>query len=207
MTAHLTPQEAWERLAAGNQRFMSGRTEHPNQDVQRRESLETGQTPTAILFGCGDSRVASEIIFDQGLGDLFVVRTAGHVVDNAVLGSIEYGVGLLGVPLIVILGHDSCGAVSASLASARSGQMPTGFIRDIVERVMPSVVQARAAGLTTVEEVEAMHVRATATLLLDRSRMLHDAVADGTLGIVGATYKLAAGRVAAVGAEGQVLAN
>ena len=118
-------------LTAGNARFMAGEREHPNQDVGIRHRIANKQQPFAIFFGCADSRVAAEIIFDQGLGDLFVVRTAGHVVDSSVLGSMEFGVGVLGIPLIVVLGHDSCGAVNAAVDAVTSGDMPGGFIRDI----------------------------------------------------------------------------
>ena len=190
MTARLTPQQAWDQLVEGNARFVSGATQHPNQDLERRHVLESGQRPTAVLFGCGDSRVASEIIFDQGLGDLFVVRTAGHIIDDAVLGSIEFGVELLDVPLIVILGHQSCGAVAAAIDAAETGQMPPGYVRDIAVQVMPSVARAQSTGSATPAEVGALHVRATADLLVDRSRIVRDAVDRGDLGIVGATYAL-----------------
>ena len=114
-----------------------------------------------MVFGCADSRVAAEIIFDQGLGDMFVVRTAGHVVDSAVLGSIEYAVTVLNVPLIVVLGHDSCGAVKATLSALDDGEVPGGYVRDIVERVTPSILLGRHDGLTRVDEFEARHVNET----------------------------------------------
>ena len=131
-TRPTTPTEAWSVLAAGNARFMAGSREHPNQDIGLRTKLAAKQRPFAVFFGCADSRVAAEIIFDQGLGDLFVVRTAGHVVDASVLGSMEFGVGVLGIPLIVILGHDSCGAVSAAIDAVHTGAMPPGFVREDV---------------------------------------------------------------------------
>lgn len=155
-----------------------------------------------MFFGCADSRVAAEIIFDQGLGDLFVVRTAGHVVDSSVLGSIEFGVGVLDIPLIVVLGHDSCGAVRATLDAVSTGDMPTGFLRDIVERVTPSVLSARKHGASTTDDVEAEHVRHTARLLADRSSLVGDRVQAGRLGIVGATYGLREGRAMVVTALG-----
>lgn len=206
MSRAATPQQAWDDLHEGNHRFVTGDLHHPNQSAERRHVLEEGQTPSAIFFGCGDSRVAAEIIFDQGLGDLFVVRTAGHVIDNAVLGSIEFGVAVLGVPLIVVLGHDSCGAIKATIEAARSGEMPPGFVRDIVERVMPSVLTGRTEGLTTAEEFEAEHVRHTTRLLADRSRIIHDALEAGTLGIVGATYGLGDGTASVVTTVGEVTA-
>lgn len=193
MSHPLTPQWAWDELAEGNKRFVNDKRRHPNQDAERRHLLEAGQTPSAIFFGCADSRVAAEIIFDQGLGDLFVVRTAGHVIDNAVLGSIEFGVAVLGVPLIVVLGHDSCGAIKATAEAVQSGDVPTGYVRDIVERITPSVMSARKAGATTIEELEAEHVRHTTRLLAERSVVVHDAIEAGKLGIVGATYHLGEG--------------
>ena len=134
------PVSAWKALRQGNDRFVSGTSLHPSQGIADRAKLVGGQHPTAVLFGCGDSRVAAEIIFDQGLGDMFVVRTAGHVIDDAVHGSIEYAVGVLNVPLIVVLGHDSCGAVKATLDALDDGNVPPGFIRSIVERVAPSIL-------------------------------------------------------------------
>ena len=153
------------------------------------------QRPTAVLFGCADSRVAAEIIFDQGLGDMFVVRTAGQVIDSAVLGSIEYAVTVLGVPLIAVLGHDSCGAVQATLDALDKGQVPGGFVRDIVERVTPSIMLGRREGLTRVDEFETRHVIETGTQLLARSSAIAERVERGELAIVGLTYRLADGRV------------
>lgn len=199
-----TPTEAWGELAAGNARFMAESPKHPHQDVHSRKGLATQQRPFAIFFGCADSRVAAEIIFDQGLGDLFVVRTAGHVVDPSVLGSLEFGVGVLGCPLIVVLGHDSCGAVAAAIAAVDSGDMPPGFLRDIVERVAPSVLRATRHGRTTTEQIEREHVAETTRLLASRSALIHEYVEDGRLAIVGAEYNLAHGRVRVVEAVGSV---
>ncbi|PID97295.1 MAG: carbonic anhydrase [Actinomycetales bacterium] len=185
-----TPLDAWTALVAGNARFMTDQRAHPNQDAGMRHQLAGGQRPFAVFFGCADSRVAAEIIFDQGLGDLFVVRTAGHVVDASVLGSLEFGVGVLGIPLIVILGHDSCGAVGAAIEAVQSGTMPPGFVRDVVERVTPSVLAAGKHDQAGTDEIEAEHVRQTATLLTERSHLIAERVSTGALGIVGATYQL-----------------
>src|SRR5271165_1116409 len=116
-----SPITAWKSLKEGNERFVAGKPKHPSQSVEHRASLAVAQKPTAVIFGCADSRVAAELIFDQGLGDMFVVRTAGHVIDSAVLGSIEYAVTVLNVPLIVVLGHDSCGAVKAAIGAIDDG--------------------------------------------------------------------------------------
>lgn len=190
-----SPGKAWKALKEGNERFVAGRPAHPGQNAQHRAGLTGGQRPSAVVFGCADSRVAAEIIFDQGLGDMFVVRTAGHVIDSAVLGSIEYAVTVLGVPLIVVLGHDSCGAVQATLTAIEDGVIPGGYVRDLVERVAPSVLTGRRAGLTQVDEFEAHHVRETAAQLSSRSTAIHERITTGGLAIVGATYRLADGRV------------
>ena len=197
-----TPAQAWAKLARGNERFVAGEYSHPHQDAARRDSLTGGQTPFAVFFGCADSRVAAEIIFDRGLGDLFVVRTAGHVIDPGVLGSIEFGVAVLDIPLVVILGHDSCGAVSATVNAVRDGVLPGGYIRDIVERVTPSVLAARQAGMSTPDEIEAEHVRHTLRLLTERSRLIGDRVDSGRLAVVGATYNLSDGRARIVDSVG-----
>ena len=190
-----SPITAWKALKEGNERFVAGQPQHPSQSIEDRARLAAGQTPTAVLFGCGDSRVAAELIFDQGLGDMFVVRTAGHVIDSAVLGSIEYAVGVLNVPLIAILGHDSCGAVQATLNALDDGEIPGGYIRDIVERVTPSILLGRRDGLSRVDEFEARHVIETGSQLMARSALIAERVAAGTLAIVGLTYHLADGKV------------
>lgn len=188
------PITAWKALSEGNERFVAGTPVHPSQSIEHRASLAEGQKPTAVVFGCADSRVAAEIIFDQGLGDMFVVRTAGHVLDSAVLGSIEYAVTVLNVPLVVVLGHDSCGAVKATLDALDDGAVPGGYVLDIVERVTPSILLGRKEGLTRVDEFEARHVNETAKQLVSRSKAVSDGVAAGTLAIAGVTYHLADGR-------------
>ncbi|QNA76413.1 carbonic anhydrase [Streptomyces sp. So13.3] len=198
----LTPSEAFELLLAGNQRFVAGEQQHPNQDAARRAETAAGQRPFAVLFGCSDSRLAAEIIFDRGLGDLFVVRTAGHVAGPEVLGSIEYGVSVLDCPLVVVLGHDSCGAVAATRAALVDGLGTTGYVRDVIERVTPSVLAARAAGLTGDDDFIAEHVRQTVDLLLDRSRVLADGVATGRTAVVGLSYRLADGSARRLAARG-----
>jgi carbonic anhydrase len=189
-----SPVTAWKALKEGNERFVAGKPEHPSQSVEHRASLAGGQKPTAVLFGCADSRVAAEIIFDQGLGDMFVVRTAGHVIDSAVLGSIEYAVTVLNVPLIVVLGHDSCGAVKATLTAIDDGAVPGGYVRDVVERVTPSILLGRRDGLSRVDEFEARHVAETVTQLRARSTAIAERLDAGTVAIAGVTYHLADGR-------------
>jgi carbonic anhydrase len=192
---HTNPISAWKALREGNDRFVSGNLQHPSQGAADRAKLVNGQQPSAILFGCGDSRVAAEIIFDQGLGDMFVVRTAGHVIDSSVLGSIEYGVEILNVPLIIVLGHDSCGAVAATINALDGGTVPGGFIRSVVERVTPSILIGRREGLTGIDELEARHVVESGRLLMQRSMIISQRVATGECAIACVTYKLEDGRV------------
>ncbi|QHA07344.1 carbonic anhydrase [Streptomyces broussonetiae] len=190
-TQAATSREAFELLMAGNQRFVAGIPEHPNQDAARRTEFAASQRPFTVLFGCSDSRLAAEIIFDRGLGDLFVVRTAGHVTGPEVIGSIEYGVDILNCPLFVVLGHEACGAVGAARAALEDGVAPAGYVRDVVERVTPSVLSARAAGRVKGEEILDEHIRHTVDLLLDRSRLLAEKVAAGHAAVVGLCYGLA----------------
>ncbi len=189
----LTPAQALDLLREGNRRFVDGLAEHPNQDAARRASLAPVQYPFAVLFGCSDSRLAAEIIFDRGLGDLFVVRTAGHVAGPEVLGSIEYGVSILGCPLVVVLGHDACGAVGAALSAVDHGTVQAGYVGDVVERVTPSVLAGRAAGLTAPDDFVDLHIRRTVEQLQERSRVLAEGVAAGRVAVVGLSYRLADG--------------
>jgi carbonic anhydrase len=183
-------------LLEGNARFAAG---HSTADVRRgadrRAELIGSQAPGALVLGCADSRVPVEILFDQGLGDLFVVRTAGHVLDGAVLGSIEYAVEMLGVPLIVILGHDECGAVAAATAMVDEGKVPPGSIRDVVEHIAPDIVRARIEGATTFGETVEQHARYTVELLRERSALVDAAVRSGRVEVVPARYCLGSGEV------------
>ncbi|MFJ8591756.1 carbonic anhydrase [Streptomyces sp. NPDC093598] len=198
----LTPREAFEMLLDGNQRFVAGSPEHPNQDAARRTEVVPAQNPFAVLFGCSDSRLAAEIIFDRGLGDLFVVRTAGHVAGSEVLGSIEYGVSVLGAPLVVVLGHDACGAVAATRSAVDDGTPAGGYVRDVIERVTPSVLAARAAGRTEDADFIAEHIRHTVDILLERSRVLAQAVDAGQAAVAGLSYRLSDGTARLVTARG-----
>jgi carbonic anhydrase len=199
-----SPITAWKALKEGNERFVAGHPVHPSQSVAHRASLAAAQKPTAVIFGCADSRVAAELIFDQGLGDVFVVRTAGQAIDSAVLGSIEYAVVVLGVPLIVVLGHNSCGAVQAAIAAIDDGAIPGGFVRDVVERVTPSILAGRRDGLSRVDEFEDRHVSETLAQLRSRSAAIAERVSAGTLGLAGVTYQLAEGRAVLVDHIGDI---
>lgn len=202
MTTDLTPALAWQKLREGNERFVAGSSNHPNQDASRRSSLINQQHPFAVIFGCSDSRLAAEIIFDLGLGDAFVVRTAGQVIDDAVLGSLEYSVSLLDVPLIVVLGHDSCGAVTAAKQTVDTGEMPKGFLRDLVERITPSVLAARRNGFEEVNDIVVEHVQQVAERLVDSSRVISESVDKGEVAVIGVTYRLAEGRAELVSGFG-----
>jgi carbonic anhydrase len=200
----LTPALAWRRLREGNERFVAGESSHPNQDASRRSSLVENQHPFAVIFGCSDSRLAAEIIFDLGLGDAFVVRTAGQVIDDAVLGSLEYSIGVLGVPLIVILGHDSCGAVSATKDAVETGKMPVGFIRDLVERITPSVLTSLRNNETEVNDMVVEHVKQTSHRLVDSSRVISSAIETGRAAVIGLSYSLKEGRADLVSGIGEL---
>lgn len=204
MTTYLTPALAWRRLREGNERFVNGESSHPNQDASRRSSLVENQHPFAVIFGCSDSRLAAEIIFDLGLGDAFVVRTAGQVIDDAVLGSLEYSISVLGVPLIVVLGHDSCGAVSATKDAVETGQMPTGFIRDLVERITPSVLTSLRNDQHAINEMVVEHTKQTSQRLVDSSRVISDAVDKGQAAVIGLKYSLVEGRAKLVSGIGEL---
>ena len=197
-----SPAEAYAALLQGNARFVSGDRLHPNQDADRRSELAPRQHPFAVLFGCSDSRLAAEIIFDRGLGDLFVVRTAGHVAGAEALGSVEYGVKVLGAPLVVVLGHDSCGAVTAAADAVLGGTAPAGYIGDVVERVIPSVLAARAQGDDGIDRFVDEHIRRSVDGLVGRSALLADEVAAGRCAVVGLSYRLAGGTVKRVAAHG-----
>lgn len=193
-----TPEQVWQEMASGNQRFVGGEPRHPRQDVERRHELAGGQRPRAALFGCADSRLAAEIIFDMGLGDLFVVRNAGQVISDSVVGSLEYAVAVLEVPLIVVLGHDACGAVGAAIESTQLDAPPLPAhiwrqIAPIVPAVRRVIRQHGVDAPVDVEQVGREHLRDTVAELLHSSELISDAVAAGRLAIVGANYRLAEG--------------
>ena len=198
-----TPASAWRELRRGNERFVAGRAVHPNQDVDRRASIAAGQSPLAALFGCSDSRLSAEIIFDRGLGDLFVVRNAGQVVSESVLGSLEYAVAVLHVPLILVLGHDECGAVRAAIDSVATDAAPLpAHIQNLIDpivRAVRRVLQPDADGVVDPSDADVSyvgreHLRDTVAELLESSEIISDAIAEGRLAVVGANYRLFEGR-------------
>ena len=195
------PGKVWSSMLDGNARFIAGEPQHPHQDVARRELVAEGQEPVAAVFGCADSRLAAEIIFDMGLGDAFVVRNAGQVVSDSVVGSLEYAVAVLHVPLILVLGHDSCGAVAAAIGSQAQDADPLPpHIAQLIAPILPAVHRVAGEGAidpTAVDasEVGREHLRDTVSELLAQSEIISSAVAENTLAIVGANYRLAEGRV------------
>ena len=204
----ITPAKAWSEMIRGNERFVSGAPAHPRQDVDRRAELVDEQRPTSALFGCSDSRLAAEIIFDKGLGDLFVVRNAGQIISDSVVGSLEYAVGVLEVPLIVVLGHDNCGAVNGAINMLGPDSTPLPpHIEALVSRIVPAIRRvAGKAGLfapdgsLNPEQVDALavgreHLRDTIAELMESSELITQAIAEGTLAIVGANYRLGQGMV------------
>jgi carbonic anhydrase len=200
-----TPQAAWDALVNGNHRFVSGDPAHPRQDIERREALAEKQRPFAALFGCADSRLSAEIIFDVGLGDLFVVRNAGQVIAETIIGSLEFSVEVLGVPLILVLGHDECGAIRATMAAIDGTLKSEGeFIHNLVERIRPTVVAANEAGKHEIDDITELHVQDTINELLTRSKLISDAVKSGKLAVVGANYKLALGEIHPIVIVGEI---
>jgi len=196
------PAKAWAEMQRGNERFVSGAPLHPRQDVERREELALAQRPDAALFGCSDSRLAAEIIFDKGIGDLFVVRNAGQIISESVIGSLEYAVAVLKVPLIVVLGHDECGAVRAAIDS-QSVDAPAlpPHIDHLISKIVPAVRHVAgvtegelAVGSVDAHEVGREHLRDTIKELIEASELISDGIAAGTLAVVGANYRLLEGR-------------
>lgn len=195
MPTSLTPQQAWTQLIAGNQRFIDGTVDHPHQDAGWRAALANSQSPHAVIFGCSDSRLAAEIIFDVGLGDVFVIRTAGQVIDDAVLGSLQFAIEEIDVPLIIVLGHDNCGAVTAAVDAVETAVMPKSFMRSLVERIMPSVMAARSKGVTDVNGTVKEHTNQTVHRVVDTSYTVAKAVKEGRTAVMGVTYSLSDGSV------------
>lgn len=197
MSDRRTPAQVWREMARGNERFVAGEPQHPRQDVERRTELAGAQSPHAALFGCSDSRLAAEIIFDKGLGDLFVVRNAGQVISDSVIGSLEYAVAVLDVPLIVVLGHDECGAVRAAIDAEKPDATPLPpHIAKLIAPIRPAVQRVPSDdGDPDILEVGREHLRDTVAELLESSELIGAAIAAGTLAVVGANYRLLEGRV------------
>ncbi|QNE90157.1 carbonic anhydrase [Corynebacterium incognita] len=197
-----TPQHVWDALKEGNARFAADNPQRPNTDTQRRSLLVEGQDPRVVVLSCSDSRVPAELVFDLGLGDAFVIRTAGQVLDNAVLASVEFAVENLGASLLVVMGHESCGAVKATAGVLGGADVPQGYQRTIVEQVALSTKLAQRAGSAESADVEREHVVQIVELLRARSPKLQEKLADGSMGIVGLRYLLGDGKVEEIVLDG-----
>ncbi|MER5349910.1 carbonic anhydrase [Kitasatospora sp. NPDC002551] len=185
------------RLRAGNERWCGDRAAHPDTGAARRVELAAGQEPFAVVFSCIDSRVPPELVFDQGLGDLMVVRTAGHTHDPLVAGSLEYGPAELATPLLVVLGHQRCGAVTAAVECFREGRELPGHLADIAHDLRRPYEEAVRLG-TAPDELTEATIRAQTrqtVAALHQDRLLRPLIADGRLRVVGAYYRLDSGRV------------
>lgn len=211
----VSPQQAWDAFIAGNERFVQGTSNHPNQDVERRSELVNTQTPDVALFGCSDSRLAAEIIFDCGLGDLFIARNMGHVVAESITASMEYAVTALGSALIVVLAHDSCGAVAAAIdQSGREPSPVTASVANTLAPILPAVQHLWHrehhetpyvdAGEVDANAIGRIHLGDTVNALLRSSRTISDAVDRGELAIVGCQYRLTEGRAVPYTAVGHL---
>lgn len=190
----ISGNEAVQLLAEGNKRFTTGNVAVKDIGKARRENLSTkGQKPFAVVVCCSDSRVPPELLFDQALGDIFVVRTAGNVVDEIAVGSVEYAVEHLGTPLVVVLGHEKCGAVKATVDG---GEAP-GSISAIVSKIAPSVQKAQDAGAKGNDLHEAACIENIKTTIadLEKSPIIKHFLKDGLLKVVGAKYHLVSGEV------------
>jgi carbonic anhydrase len=187
----VSAKEALETLQDGNARFARSQASHPHQSHERRADLSTGQQPFALILGCADSRIPPEIIFDQGIGDLFVIRVAGNIIDDAILGSIEYAVEHLGMQLIVVLGHENCGAVSATVQGGEAhGHIPT-----LIEAIRPAVDEAQSQGGDVLENATRTNARRIAKQIESSAPILAAATQAGTLEVKAAYYHLTTGKV------------
>jgi carbonic anhydrase len=192
-SAGVGADEALSRLLNGDKRFVAGKSEEPTGAalVERRHALAKDQKPFAVILGCSDSRVPPELIFDVTLGDIFVVRTAGEVVDAIVLGSLEYAIEHLGTKLIVVLGHERCGAVTAAV----SGATDTGDIPDVLKAISPAVEETKGQSGDAIENAVRANARDIARRLKSSGPIIAPRVQSGEVKIVAAYYSLDTGQV------------
>lgn len=186
--------EALQRLLEGNQRYAAAKSTNLNESESRRIEVAKGQKPFATVFGCVDSRVPPELVFDRGLGDLFVIRTAGQVIDKAVLGSLKFGFAELHIPLLVVLGHEKCGAVKATIEAVESNSQAEAEINWLVDGIRPSVEKVKGQSGDLLDNAVKANVAAVVSQLKSSS-ILAEAVEKGELKIVGARYDLDTGVV------------
>ncbi len=182
---------ALRQLSEGNERYVSSRLIHPRQGEERRVEVSRGQSPFAVIVGCSDSRIPPEIIFDQGLGDLFVVRVAGNVLDDIGMGSIEYAVDHLGVSLVVVLGHGKCGAVSATV----QGGEAHGHIGSIVRAISPALEKAKGLEGDLTDNTIRVNASRVADQVRSSKPILSKKMEEGALRVAGAYYDIESGKV------------
>ncbi len=198
----LTPKKALDQLMSGNARFLDG-SSNPSEETTR-ESLVNGQNPVAAVLGCADSRTPPELIFDAGLGEIFVCRNAGNLLDEAIMGSLEYAVAHAGASLIMVMGHNNCGAFGAAVnAFSDPEAYESRNIADIIQRLLPAVLKARKSGQSDVEWVDAAakeNVRDSVKKIRSRSRIISEKINDKTVDVVGAWYDLESGKVTIIDA-------
>lgn len=187
----ISPDAALKSLIEGNKRFVEGKRQSPHQSKLRLQETATAQYPFASILGCADSRVPAEIVFDQGFGDLFVVRMAGNVVSPTAVGSLEFSKAVLGSQLIVVLGHERCGAVAAAV----KGDPLPGRIGTFVEDIKPAVARVKGKSGDAVENAVVANVQYQIELLQGTSVMLTQMIQEGKLKIVGGRYDLDTGEV------------
>ncbi len=189
--AGLAADKALAKLMAGNQRYVRHKEQHPDQSLARRKELRTGQHPFAVILGCADSRVSPELVFDEGLGDLFDIRVAGNIVDDAVLGSIEYAVEHLGAKLVMVLGHEKCGAVSAAVEGGAAG----AHIEALVAAIRPSVEASSNEPGDRIHNCVIANARRVAQQVRESEPVLKSAVEKRGVKVVAADYDLDSGKV------------
>ena len=212
-----TANGVWSRMLAGNRRFTEGKLEHPNRSAEARKAVIDTHEPDAAVLSCSDARVSPDIIFDASIGDLFTVRTAGQVIDDAVIASLEYAVDVLGVRLLVVLGHQNCGAIKQACkeyeallheltADAEDSLMAADSVADLDERILNakslmlrtvgfSIWQAHESELESTEDFERVHIARTIEQLVEQSEVIQRALAEDRLMITGARYQLDTGKV------------
>jgi carbonic anhydrase len=190
-TPALTPSQALDQLMKGNARFVAHGAQHPHETAARMTEVAAGQHPLAVVLSCSDSRVPPELVFDQGLGDVFTVRVAGNVLDDAVVGSIEYAVEHTGTPLVIVLGHEKCGAVTAAVNGAEGGN----HIHAVTDPIMPVVAEAKKDTRDPVDAAIRLNVKKVVGELENSTPILAARAKDGSIQIVGAYYSLDTGKV------------
>lgn len=187
----VSPNEAVRRLLDGNQRFIHQKRQYPDQSLERLRLVAKAQYPFAAILGCADSRVPAEIVFDQGLGDLFVVRVAGNVVSDTVIGSLEYSTAILGSQLIVVLGHRRCGAVAEAI---KNEPLP-GRIGLIIEGIKPSIERVKLRTDDNMQDAVIANIQYQTEKLQESSTILAKLLSEGKLKIIGACYDIDTGKV------------